>query len=58
MRAFTSLEERDKLKSSFYGGLVWNRHIEPLVMPMIAHFEADLVATSCGFEDFGGRASF
>ena len=57
MRAFSSLKERDRIKESFYGGPVWNRHIEPLVMPLIAHYEADLTETTGGFEDFGGRAS-
>jgi hypothetical protein len=57
VRAFPSLEERDRIKESFYGGPVWNRHIEPLVIPLIAHYEADLTETTEGFEGFGGRIS-
>ncbi|WP_299640356.1 NIPSNAP family protein [uncultured Ruegeria sp.] len=57
MRAFSSLEERDRIKDSFYKGPVWNKHIEPLVMPLIAHFEADVTETTNGFESFGGGVS-
>lgn len=52
MRAFSSIEERDRIKESFYGGPVWNKHIEPLVMPMIDHYETDLTETTDGFENF------
>ena len=57
MRAFSSLEERDKVKHSFYEGPVWNKHIEPLVMPMIAHYEAELTETTRGFEGFDWKHS-
>ncbi len=57
MRAFTSLEERDRVKDGFYDGPVWNKNIEPLVMPMIAHYEADLTETTGGFENFSGKNS-
>ena len=57
MRAFLSLDERERVKDSFYEGPVWNKHIEPLVMPMIAHYEAELTETTGGFEGFGGSAS-
>jgi hypothetical protein len=54
IRAFASLESRDRLKDSFYNGPVWNELIEPIVMPMIAHYEAELVETTEGFETFSG----
>lgn len=57
MRAFSSLEERDRIKDGFYGGPVWNRRIEPVAMPMIDHYEAELTETTARFEDFGGRTS-
>lgn len=53
MRAFSSLEERETIKNSFYHGPVWNKHIEHLVMPMIAEYEVDLTETTAGFESFG-----
>ncbi len=55
MRAFSSLEERDKIKGGFYEGPVWNKRIEPLVMPMIAHYEAELTETTGNFETFSGK---
>lgn len=57
MRAFSSLEEREKLKAGFYGGPVWNEEIEAIAMPMIEHYEAELVETTNGFENFNGKAS-
>ncbi|WP_166418317.1 NIPSNAP family protein [Cochlodiniinecator piscidefendens] len=54
MRAFTSLAEREKIKGGFYDGPVWNTSIEPIAMPMIAHYEADLTETTEGFENFTG----
>ena len=52
MRAFQSMEDRDKIKDGFYDGPVWNAKIEPEVMPMIASYVAELTETTDGFEDF------
>lgn len=54
MRAFPSLKDRESIKEGFYGGPVWSKHIEPLVMPMIVHYEAELSETTDGFENFEG----
>ena len=54
MRAFATMEERDRIKDGFYGGPVWNKRIEPLAMAMIAHYEAELTETTAGFETFSG----
>lgn len=54
MRAFTSMEEREKLKGDFYEGPVWNKRIEPVAMPIIDHYEAELTETTQGFENFDG----
>lgn len=54
MRAFSSLNDRDRLKDSFYNGPVWNERIEPLAMPMIDCYEAELTETTDGFENFSG----
>ena len=56
MRAFTSLEERERIKDSFYGGTVWSEEVEPTAMAMIAHYEAELTETTAGFESFSGEA--
>lgn len=58
MRAFSSLGDRDRLKDGFYNGPVWNKHIEPIAMPMIDHYEAELTETTDGFEGFSGASSF
>lgn len=55
MRAFPSLEERDRIMDSFYEGPVWNKDIEPLVMPMIDHYEADVTETTDGFQGFNSE---
>lgn len=54
MRAFTSLDERERLKNDFYDGPIWNRNIEPIAMPMIDHYTSELVETTQGFENFDG----
>ena len=55
MRAFNSLEERERLKGDFYNGPVWHEEIEPIAMAMIEHFEFELVETTAGFENFSGK---
>lgn len=57
MRAFPTLEERDRIKEGFYSGPVWNKQLEPLVMPMIDHYEAELTQTTARFEGFGGTSA-
>lgn len=57
MRAFPSLEDRDKIKDGFYEGPIWNKQIESLVMPMIDHYEAELTETTDGFEGFTGKSA-
>ena len=54
MRAFPSLEERERVKEAFYDGSVWAKEVEPFVIPLIAHFEASVVSTAEGFEGFKG----
>lgn len=56
MRAFETMAEREALKDVFYDGPVWNKCIEPIVMPMIDHYEAELVETTDGFENFDKSA--
>ncbi len=54
IRAFTSMEERERIKDAFYDGPVWNKHIEPAAMDMIAHMEAELTETTTNFQNFIG----
>ncbi|MDX1743078.1 MAG: NIPSNAP family protein [Ruegeria sp.] len=57
MRAFPSMEARERIKGDFYGGQVWHDQIEPIAMSMIAHFEAEVTETTDGFENFNGAPS-
>lgn len=57
MRAFPTLEDRERIKDSFYNGPVWNEEIEQGAMPLIDHYEADVVETTAGFEMFDGRST-
>ncbi|ATF19813.1 NIPSNAP family protein [Phaeobacter gallaeciensis] len=57
MRAFATLSDRERIKDDFYDGPVWLKEVEPVVMPLIAHFEASVVETTEGFETFSGAAS-
>jgi hypothetical protein len=52
IRAFDSLERREAIKQAFYDGPVWAQEVEPLVMPLIAEYEASVVETTKGFEGF------
>ena len=56
MRAFESKEARNAIKDAFYDGPVWNNGIEPIVMPMIQHFEASITETTDGFQGFANTS--
>ncbi|MFY0595930.1 MAG: NIPSNAP family protein [Cognatishimia sp.] len=56
IRAFSTLEDRDRIKNEFYDGPVWHKKIEPKAMSMIAHYEAEVTETTNGFESFSGGA--
>ena len=56
IRAFSSISERDRIKNGFYDGPVWGQEVEPIVMPMIDHYEAELAETTEGFESFRGTS--
>ncbi len=49
--------QRETIKQAFYEGPVWTQEVEPLVMPLIAHYEASVVETTEGFEGFAGTAT-
>ena len=57
IRAFESLEERERLKGSFYDGPVWNKQIEPVAMSMIDQMAAELTETTTDFQTFDGSKS-
>jgi hypothetical protein len=57
LRAFPSMEERERIKAAFYDGPVWEKEVEPIVMPMIEHFEASVAEATEGFEGFSETAA-
>ncbi len=43
MRGFPDLPSREPLKASFYGGELWKRELESVLMPMIERYDVVLV---------------
>ena len=51
LRAFPSLQERDRMKSAFYDGEEWTNHLEAIAMPMLEHYSVALTSMPAGFVD-------
>lgn len=54
MWVFVMLEDCDKIKDSFYLGIVWVNDIEFLVMLLIENYEVMLIEMIVWFENFDG----
>jgi hypothetical protein len=52
LRAFPSLEERERMKSAFYDGPDWKNELEGIAMPMLESYSVALTATSAGSINF------
>jgi NIPSNAP len=48
LRAFPSLEDRDRLKEAFYEGELWKNELEAIAMPMLDSYDVILCETSPG----------
>jgi len=48
MRGFPDLASREPMKALFYGGDLWKRELENLMMPMIDKYEVVVVDDSKG----------
>ena len=48
LRAFPSLEERDRMKEDFYDGGLWKNELEAVAMPMLDSYDVILCETSPG----------
>jgi hypothetical protein len=46
MRGFPDLESRGTLKEKFYEGALWKQELEPVLMPMLDHYDVVLVDDS------------
>ncbi|MGO8865265.1 MAG: NIPSNAP family protein [Alphaproteobacteria bacterium] len=57
LRTFSSLEERERVKSAFYDGPAWKNELEAIAMPMLESYTVALTATSSGFVTFAGAAT-
>jgi hypothetical protein len=57
LRAFPSLEERDRMKSAFYDGDEWRNELEAIAMPMLEKYSVTLTKMSPGFVDDLQRVS-
>lgn len=49
LRCFPSLEEREQMKESFYGGKEWKNELEALAMPLLESYDIVLCGTSDGY---------
>jgi len=52
LRAFPSLEERERMRDAFYQGEVWKNELEHIAMPMLESYDVILCEAShgCVFE--------
>lgn len=48
LRAFPSLEERDRMKDAFYEGELWKKELEAVAMPMLDSYDVILCEASPG----------
>jgi hypothetical protein len=42
LRAFPSLDSRDRIKAAFYEGKEWKEELEAIAMPMLDHYDVVL----------------
>jgi hypothetical protein len=49
LRAFPSLEERERMREAFYEGPLWKNELEAIAMPMLESYDVILCETSPGF---------
>jgi len=55
LRAFPSLDDRDRMKAAFYEGERWKKELEAIAMPMLDSYDVILCETSpgCVFDGLG-----
>ncbi len=56
LRAFPSLEERDRMKDAFYEGPLWKNELEAIAMPMLEEYSVALTETTDRFVTFDQSA--
>ena len=55
LRSFPSLDERDRMKNTFYEGALWKNELEAIAMPLIDSYDVILCETSSGYVFDGPR---
>jgi NIPSNAP len=52
LRAFPSLEDRERMRTAFYEGELWKNELESIAMPMLESYDVILCETSpgCAFD--------
>jgi heme-degrading monooxygenase HmoA len=48
LRAFPSMDDRDRMKQAFYEGELWKSELEAIAMPMLDSYDVILCETSPG----------
>lgn len=48
LRTFPTLDDRDRMKESFYEGELWKNELEAIAMPMLDSYDVILCETSAG----------
>jgi len=49
LRSFPSLDERERMKTTFYEGELWKNELEAIAMPMLDSYDVILCETSPGY---------
>ncbi len=49
LRSFPSLEERERMRDSFYEGDLWKNELESIAMPLLESYDVILCETSHGY---------
>ena len=55
LRSFPSLDERDRMKDTFYEGELWKNEIEPIAMLLLESYDVILCKTAPGYVCDGPR---
>jgi hypothetical protein len=56
LRSFPSLDDRERMRNSFYEGELWKNELEAIAMPMLESYDVILCETSPGYVCDGPRS--
>jgi hypothetical protein len=55
LRSFPSLDERERMRNTFYEGPLWKNELEAIAMPLLESYDVILCETSRGYVFDGPR---